>query len=99
MQSPLSPSRYAHAAAQPAAQPSRPRTIPARAGEPAAVTPAAVTEDHVLAALMGVIQAARQKGQSIEEVQAAVLADDALLEMPVRQLLSDIVAEAWHQLN
>jgi hypothetical protein len=56
-----------------------------------------VTEDHVLSAILGVIQSARQQGQSIEEIKAAVLADDALLEQPVRQLLSDIVSEAWNQ--
>ncbi|HEY9879997.1 MAG TPA: hypothetical protein V6D29_16200 [Leptolyngbyaceae cyanobacterium] len=60
---------------------------------------APVTEDHVLAAIVGVIQAARQNGQSIEEVQAAVLADDALLEQPVRELLKDIVTEAWNRLR
>ena len=58
-----------------------------------------VTEEHVLAAIVGVIQAARQQGQSIEEVQAAVLADDALLEMPIRKLLSDIVVEAWNRIG
>lgn len=59
--------------------------------------PQEVTTDHVAAALMGVIQSARYQGQSLEEVQAAVLADDTLLEEPTRQLLSDIVREAWHQ--
>ena len=58
-----------------------------------------VTEDHVLAAIVGVIQAARQNGQSIEEIQAALLADDALLEQPVRELLKDIVTEAWNRLG
>lgn len=58
-----------------------------------------VTEDHVLSAILGVIQTARQQGQSIEQIKAAVLADDALLEQPVRQLLSDIVSEAWNQLT
>ncbi|MBD0334553.1 MAG: hypothetical protein ICV62_03615 [Cyanobacteria bacterium Co-bin13] len=60
---------------------------------------APVTEDHVLAAIVGVIQAARQQGQSLEEVQAAVLADDALLEQPIRKLLSDIVVEAWNRIG
>ncbi|HEY9880543.1 MAG TPA: hypothetical protein V6D29_18940 [Leptolyngbyaceae cyanobacterium] len=58
-----------------------------------------VTEDHVLAAIVGVIQAARRNGQSIEDVQAALLADDALLEQPVRELLKDIVTEAWNCLR
>ncbi|MBD0267933.1 hypothetical protein [Pseudanabaena sp. FACHB-2040] len=60
---------------------------------------APVTEDHVLAAIVGVIQAARQQGQSLEEVQAALLADDALLELPVRKLLTDIVVEAWNRIG
>ncbi|HEY9735256.1 MAG TPA: hypothetical protein V6D06_03205 [Trichocoleus sp.] len=90
MQSPFSPSSFSQSAVQ---------SPQARAQVQQASEGTAVTEDHVLAALMGVIRAARQQGQSVEEVQAAVLADDALLEMPVRQLLSDIVAEAWHQLN
>lgn len=67
--------------------------------QPACFAAQPVTEDHVLAAIVGVIQAARQNGQSIEEIQAALLADDALLEQPVRELLKDIVTEAWNRLG
>lgn len=76
-------------------QPSRPSSLHQVAPPPLG----AVTEDHVLAAIVGVIQVARQQGQSVEDLQAAVLADDALLEQPVRRLLSDIVSEAWNRLS
>jgi len=54
-----------------------------------------VDEALITAAIIGVIQSARGKGQSLEELTAEVLADDNLLDQDVRQVLSDIVIEAW----
>lgn len=58
----------------------------------------AVDEDVIAGAIISVIQAARSQGQSLDDVMAELLEDDALLDSKVRQLLSDIVAQAWEQI-
>lgn len=57
-----------------------------------------VSEDHIANAILSVIQTARAKGQTLEDLTAELLEEDALLESDVRYLLSEIVAQAWHQL-
>jgi hypothetical protein len=57
-----------------------------------------VSEDHIASAIVSVIETARAKGQSLEDVLAELRADDALLDPKLRYLLSDIVAQAWTQL-
>jgi hypothetical protein len=57
-----------------------------------------VSEDHIIRAIVSVIETARAKGQSLDDVIAELMADDALLEPQLRYLLTDIVAQAWAQL-
>ncbi len=54
-----------------------------------------IDSDTMATAIAGVIHGARQKGQTLDELRAEVLADDHLLKWNERCLLSDIVAEAW----
>jgi hypothetical protein len=61
--------------------------------------PRGINEDLIAKAIVSVIQSARSRGQSLDEVMAELLADDALLDAKVRHLLSDIVAQAWNQLS
>jgi len=62
------------------------------------VTNRSVSDDHIVSAIVSVIQSARSQGRSLEEVTAELQADDALLDHNLRQLLSDIVAQAWEQI-
>lgn len=57
-----------------------------------------VTEELVAAAIAGVINLARAQGQSLEELQAQVLADDSLLDKSLRRWLSELVVDAWDTL-
>ncbi len=57
-----------------------------------------VDEELVATAIAGVVRVARSRGQSLEEVTAEVMADDAILNRSVRLWLSDIVAHAWNSL-
>lgn len=61
----------------------------------APLEPATITPDHIADAVLGVIQSARAQGQSLDDITAEVLADDAMLDVRIRHLLSDIVREAW----
>ncbi len=54
-----------------------------------------VDETLVAAAIVGVVQIARDRGQSLEDLIAEVLADDPLLEPQQRRWLSEIVTETW----
>ncbi len=57
-----------------------------------------VDEELVAAAIVGVVKAARASGQSLDDLIAEVLADDALLDQKQRRWLSEIVTEAWEKL-
>ncbi|WP_346289330.1 hypothetical protein [Sphaerothrix gracilis] len=54
-----------------------------------------VTLEQIAAALAGVVLSARSQGQSLEELLAEVLADDAMLARPLRQQLGRVVSQAW----
>lgn len=54
-----------------------------------------VDDGLVAAAIAGVIQLARSKGQSVEDLVAEVMADDSLLDYGVRQQLRSVVYDAW----
>ncbi len=56
-----------------------------------------VDESLVAAAIFGVVQIARDRGQSLDELIAEVLADDALLDSQQRQWLSEAVTDTWKQ--
>ena len=57
-----------------------------------------VNEELIATAIAGVVQIARSRGQSLEDLTAEVLADDCLLDRDSRRRLSDIVAQAWQTL-
>jgi hypothetical protein len=59
---------------------------------------ASVDETALVTALEVVIASARANGQSLEELTAEVLADDMWLDASQRQLLSEIVAQAWAEI-
>jgi hypothetical protein len=72
--------------------------IPANPQEIVALRQKPVDEELVAAAIAGVIQIARSRGQSLDDLTAEVLAEDTLLDRDQRRWLSDIVAQAWKTL-
>jgi hypothetical protein len=70
--------------------------IPTNPQEMIALRQQPVNEELVASAIAGVIQIARSRSQSLDELKAEVLADDNLLDFAQRLWLSDIVAQAWH---
>jgi len=58
----------------------------------------AVDETLIAGAIAGVVRAAQRRGQTIEELQAEMLADHQMLSLEERLLLSDIVTEAWERM-
>jgi len=73
-------------------------SIPVNSQEIADLRQKTVDDELVAAAIVGVVSIARSRGQSLEDLKAEVLADDALLDMQQRRRLSEIVAHAWDQL-
>ncbi|KAM3111223.1 hypothetical protein [Phormidesmis sp. 146-33] len=72
--------------------------IPANPQEIAALRQKPVNEELIASAIAGVVQVARDKGQSLEDLMAEVLADDKLLDRSQRRWLGEIVAQAWERL-
>lgn len=72
--------------------------IPANPQEVVELRQRSVNTELIAAAIAGVIQVARAKGQSLQELMAEVMTDDALLDAQQRQWLSEIVALAWEKL-
>lgn len=72
--------------------------IPASPQEIIALGQKQVNEELIATAIAGVVNIARSKGQSLEDLTAEVLADDSLLDRDSRRLLSDIVVQAWKAL-
>lgn len=72
--------------------------IPANPQEVVALRQKPIDEELVAAAIAGVIQIARQQGQSLDELTAEVLAEDGWLDPAQRRWLSDIVKQAWESL-
>ncbi|MEO8893705.1 MAG: hypothetical protein ABI417_19635 [Coleofasciculaceae cyanobacterium] len=72
--------------------------IPANPQEIVALHQKPIDEELVAAAIAGVIQIARQAGQSLDDLTAEVLAEDSLLDQAQRRWLSDLVAQAWKSL-
>jgi hypothetical protein len=72
--------------------------IPASSQEIVALRQQPVNEELIVAAIAGVVQVARSKGQSLEDLTAEVLADDSLLDRELRRWLSDVVTQAWKTL-
>jgi hypothetical protein len=72
--------------------------IPANPQEIVALRQKPIDEELVAAAIAGVIQIARQAGQSLDDLTAEVLAEDSLLDQAQRRWLSDLVAQTWKSL-
>lgn len=69
--------------------------IPASTEEILALRNCSVNEEIVASAIAGVIQIARQQGQSLEELTAGVLKDDCVLDLERRKWLSELIVQAW----
>ena len=69
--------------------------IPANTEEILALRNNSVNEEVVATAIAGVVQLAREKGQSLEELTAGVLQDDCVLDLDRRKWLSELVVQAW----
>jgi hypothetical protein len=72
--------------------------IPANSQEVVALRQKSVNEELIASAIVGVIQVARSSGQSLDDLMAEILADDALLDAQQRRWLSEVVAVAWEEL-
>jgi len=72
--------------------------IPTNSQEMIALRQQPVNEELVASAIAGVINIARSRQQSLEDLKAEVLADDNLLDLAQRRCLWDIVAQAWDTL-
>lgn len=55
-----------------------------------------IDEELVATAIAGVIRIVRSQGQSLEELTAQLLAEDAMLNKQQRRWLSQVVAQAWN---
>ena len=69
--------------------------IPANRQEMLALGTKPITEDIIAVAIAGVVKIARQKGQSLEDLQAEVLQDDLVLDIVQRRWLRDSIVKAW----
>jgi len=69
--------------------------IPTNPQEMIALRQQPLNEELVASAIVGVVQIARSRSQSLEDLKAEVLADDNLLDLAQRRWLSEIVAQAW----
>ena len=58
---------------------------------------AAINNEVIASAIVGVIQVARDQGKSLSELQAELLAEDTLLTQDDRIWLSDLVATQWNK--
>lgn len=72
--------------------------IPASSHEVIALRQKTVNEALIASAIAGVIQVARSNGQSLDDLMAEIMVDDALLDMQQRRWLSEVVAVAWEEL-
>lgn len=72
--------------------------IPSSAEEVIALQHNPIDEELVAAAIAGVVQIARSQGQSLAQLTAEVLAEDAILDKVQRVWLSELVTQAWESL-
>jgi len=69
--------------------------IPANTEEILALQNTSVNEEIIATAIAGVVQMARQQGQSLEELTANILRDDRVLDPQRRKWLSQMIVQAW----
>ena len=55
-----------------------------------------INEAHIATAIIHVIETARSQGQTLDDVVAELMNDDALLDPKSRHLLREIVTQAWN---
>ena len=72
--------------------------IPTTTEEIIALRDRPIDEDLVVAAIAGVIKIARSQGQSLSQLTAEVLKEDAILDQVQRRWLNHLVTQAWHTL-
>lgn len=72
--------------------------IPANTEEILALRNSSVNEEVIASAIAGVVQIARNQGQSLEELTAGILKDDSVLELERRKWLSELITQAWMML-
>jgi hypothetical protein len=72
--------------------------IPKNSQEMIALRQQPLNEELVATAIAGVVQIARSRSQSLDDLKAEVLADDNILDLSQRLWLSDIVTQAWENL-
>ncbi len=70
-------------------------SIPRNSQEILALRQSSINNEVVASAIVGVIQVAREQGKSLSELQAELLAEDALLSQDDRIWLSNLVATQW----
>lgn len=72
--------------------------MPAHTSEVGELRQNLVDEERIAAAIVGVVAVARSNGQTLEDLIAEVLVDDALLDFQQRRRLSEIIVTAWKTL-
>jgi len=70
--------------------------IPANTEEILALKNKSINEEVIAKAIAGVVQMARQQGQSLEELTANILKDDRVLDLERRKWLSNTIVQAWN---
>jgi hypothetical protein len=58
-----------------------------------------VDEELIAAAIAGVVEIARARGQSLDDITAEVLEEDTMLDTVQRRWLSKLVSQAWTSLD
>jgi len=74
-------------------------SIPATAQEVVALRQQPIDGELIVAAIAGVIAIARSQGQSLEDLTAELLAEDAWLDSQQRLWLKDVVIDTWSGLS
>ena len=69
--------------------------IPANTEEILALKDSSIDEKVVASAIAGVVQMARQQGQSLDELIDSILKDDRVLDLERRKWLSKMIVRAW----
>ena len=69
--------------------------IPTNTEEILALKNNSVNEEIVATAIAGVVQMARNQGQSLEELTQSILQDDRVLDPERRKWLSEMIIQAW----
>ncbi|MGL4879826.1 MAG: hypothetical protein ACRC8K_02020 [Waterburya sp.] len=69
--------------------------IPTSIEEVSKLKNTSVNAEVIVTAIAGVIQIARQRGQSLEELTADVLQDDCVLDLDRRKWLSELITQVW----